>query len=93
MDEKQLNELAKNLKTPEDLNQFDRLHSALRCVATATARIPCFCTALPGPNETADDTLSTVFPAHCGSHDIPVGDCHFQVSSLTTIARLHARRR
>lgn len=36
MDEKQLqalaNELAKNLKTPEDLNQFDRLlkKSALR---------------------------------------------------------------
>lgn len=52
MDEKQLqalaNELAKNLKTPEDLNQFDRLlkklasrlHSTPKCPTTwATIKI------------------------------------------------------
>lgn len=44
MDEKQLqalaNELAKNLKTPEDLNQFDRLLKKLVLRRRSTPKCP-----------------------------------------------------
>lgn len=44
MDEKQLqalaNELAKNLKTPDDLNQFDRLLKKISVEAALNAEMP-----------------------------------------------------